>query len=449
MNLSDSSDESILSEEATKYVVKKIKKRVTRFLSMSRTVTENSTEILPSFDRDEIVLGKLLGSGGFSHVYELKTILSSYDNGSVEDKQQQKITSPSSRANLIQNSKKRRRGGKVPYVVKHMREKFLNDPRKFCHAGTDLIVEAHVLTSLSHPHILSIRGWASGAADSYDIGMNDGFFLILDRLEETLDQRIKKWDKQLKRYKEPFLRKINRNMSELLFVGRLQVGRDIASAFQYLHSNGIIYRDLKPGNIGFDANGVLKIFDFGLSRELPKPCPKSGKVKGSIVKDGEQLFDLSDNVGTQRYMAPEVACGQPYNQKADVYSLSIVMWECLSLARPFSGYSRIYHRTMVLEGYERPHIEGFWPCKIKALLRRSWSVDICRRPIMKSFYSILSQEIKALQSGCSTSNRRSAMVPQKRDSERSVSTAETIGTSVFTGGDSFEGNFCKEQIIMR
>jgi serine/threonine protein kinase len=58
-------------------------------------------------------------------------------------------------------------------------------------------------------------------------------------------------------------------MKELLFAGRLQVGRDIASALSYLHEHGVIYRDLKPGNIGFDANSVVKLFDFGLSRELP------------------------------------------------------------------------------------------------------------------------------------------------------------------------------------
>jgi len=424
-------DGSILSEETTHYVVGKIKKGVTSFLSRSEFVTENSIKSLPSFNRDEIELGKLLGSGGFSHAYELKNISPSCVS-SQKGETQQRIISSSSRANIIEHSKKRRRGGKAPYVIKHIKEKFLRDPWKFRHAGTDLIIEAHILASLSHPHIISIRGWASGAADCYNCRTNDGFFLILDRLEETLDQRIKKWGKLLKRYKEPFLQKLNPNISELLFAGRFQVVRDIASALQYLHSVGIIYRDLKPGNVGFDANGILKIFDFGLSRELTKQCQKQvDKVKGTIVKDGEQLYDLSGNLGTQRYMAPEVGCSQPYNQKADTYSLGIVMWECLSLEKPFSRHSKRLHRATVFEGNERPPIKDFWPYKIKALLQRSWSANICRRPNMETFSSILSQEIKALRSGSSfnTSCHRSFMNLQKRDSETSVLTVETTSMS--------------------
>jgi len=440
----DSESSTTLDIEETNYVVNKIKKGVNRFLSMSEFVTENSTKSLASFNRNEIVLGKLLGSGGFSHAYELKQInkcpLREEENGSA-------------RTHLIENSnKKRRRKVSPSYVVKHIKKDFIKDPWKFRNAGTDLIIEAHVLASLSHPNIISIRGWG-GAADSnnydsyyYNCGTNDGFFIILDRLEETLDKRIKKWGKQLKRYKEPLLQKINSNISELLFLGRFQVIRDIASALQYLHSNGIIYRDLKPENIGFDANGVLKIFDFGLSRELPtkkqqqhQECrDKNGKRKGSssiVSRDNEeeeeQLFELSGNLGTRRYMAPEVGRNRPYNQKADIYSLSLVLWECLSLKKPFASHSRSLHREMVLEGNERPPIEDFWPCGIKSLLQCSWSVNIRIRPNTKTFHSIMNQEINNLRFAGSfntSDDRRSFM--QKKDSERSVLTEETTTMSI-------------------
>jgi len=425
-----SHEEPILSKAATKYVVKNIKRKVNRFLSMSEFIKESSIERLPSFDRDEIELGKLLGSGGFSEVYELKSILSSFANNSQESIQQHQILPLPNKSQLIEKSKKRQRGAK--YVVKHLKDKFVNDPKKFCYAGTDLIIEAHVLASLSHPHILSIRGWASSGAYSYNDGTNDGFFIILDHLEETLDQRIKKWSNQLKRYKGHLLQKINSNLPELLFAGRFQVIRDIASALQYLHSKGIIYRDLKPRNIGFDSNGTLKIFDFGLARELPKQNKTQGeKVDYNSLENGEELFEISNNIGTQRYMAPEVGCGQPYNEKADTYSLSLVMWECLSLGRPFAHYSKSYHREMVLEGGERPPLEYFWPYEIKILLQRSWSKDIWRRPNMRSFFSILNQEIIALKSDSSYDfwNRRSSMEFQKNDSDKSILTAETNSIS--------------------
>lgn len=360
---------------------RKINRGVNRFLSSSRFVNAKSVRSLPQFSRDEIVLGKLLGSGGFSHVYEVKSIgeSSQKDPSAKEDE---------ARATLIDLARKRHKN-QGPFVVKHMKEKFLDNPNKFRHAGTDLVIEAHFLASLSHPNILAIRGWTKHGGRAYAGGLHSDFFLILDRLEESLDDRIKQWSKQLKRYRTPILQKINPNMKELLFAGRLQVSRDVAGALSYLHENGIIYRDLKPGNIGFDSNGVVKLFDFGLSRELGPSW-----YEGS--RDDAELFDLSGKIGTQRYMAPEVGCNRPYNQKADVYSLSLVLWECLSLIKPFATHSKSIHRTLVLEGEERPPLEVSWPYGVRSLLQCSWCSDISARPTMKAFQERLSREIADL-----------------------------------------------------
>lgn len=402
-----------LPQEIAELATRKINKGVNRFLSSSKFVTRSSVRALPQFSRDELVLGKLLGSGGFSHAFEVKWICPHVEKGLSEEQEE-------ARALLVEKARKRHRG-KAPFVVKHMREKFLDNPNKFRHAGTDLVIEAHFLASLSHPNILGIRGWTTLGAHAYADGNHDSFFLILDRLEETLEDRIKNWVKQLKRYKQPILQKINPNMKELLFAGRLQVGRDIASALSYLHEHGIIYRDLKPGNIGFDSNGVVKLFDFGLSRELPNA---DKAVSYGHEAGDEELYDLSGKVGTQRYMAPEVGCNRPYNEKADVYSLSLVLWECLSLIKPFASHSKSIHRSLVLEGDERPLMEISWPYGVRSLLQCSWCADIRSRPTMQAFQASLTREIADLSLE-RPSKRRVSLKLGKMGSSRSVIPHET------------------------
>lgn len=72
-----------------------------------------------------------------------------------------------------------------------------------------------------------------------------------------------------------------------IWMERFTVARDIASAMQYLHCQDIVYRDLKPDNIGFDSEGVLKMFDFGLAK----------RVTSADKTDGD-LYNLTGNTGT-------------------------------------------------------------------------------------------------------------------------------------------------------
>jgi len=105
---------------------------------------------------------------------------------------------------------------------------------------------------------------------------------------------------------------------------RLRVAASLAATVEYLHSQSVIFRDLKPKNVGFDKQGNLKLFDFGLARFMPR--------EGDAYKD---VYEMS-GAGTPRYAAPEVFYYQPYNLKADVYSFSVMLWEMMCLKKPFA-----------------------------------------------------------------------------------------------------------------
>jgi serine/threonine protein kinase len=140
---------------------------------------------------------------------------------------------------------------------------------------------------------------------------------------------------------------------------------------------------------GFDAEGTVKLFDFGLAREmLPSDRHESG------------LFRLTAETGSPRYMDPNIALGKPYNERADVYSLCILLWEILSLETPFSCYSSItsFHEKVHKQG-RRPKCNIKWPYHVTRLLERGWAVDIEQRPTMKEVVNTLGNEMHRVARG--------------------------------------------------
>jgi serine/threonine protein kinase len=115
----------------------------------------------------------------------------------------------------------------------------------------------------------------------------------------------------------------------LLLVYVYDAALQIAAGLKYLHSHNIIFRDLKPANIGFDVRGDVKLFDFGLARIMPDDgCPYT------------DTFFMS-GAGSPRYMAPEcLTFGESYNMKADIYSFAIILWEMLSASQPYAFVRR-------------------------------------------------------------------------------------------------------------
>jgi serine/threonine protein kinase len=199
--------------------------------------------------------------------------------------------------------------------------------------------------------------------------------LVMERLYDTLEQRLDAW--RLSRHRQHYYSGIPLEDVDLpVDPTRLQLALDIASALDYLHSQRILHRDIKPSNIAFDRNGVVKLFDFGLSRGL----------YDSPGKDISPLYKYTASIGSPRYMAPEVANGTPYNELCDVYSYSLLLWELLSLQKPFANWSPESMRECIWETkspLQRPRIHvSTWPRSFQELLTAGWSPDLAKRPSM-------------------------------------------------------------------
>ena len=138
---------------------------------------------------------------------------------------------------------------------------------------------------------------------------------------------------------------------------------------------------MKPANIGFTSQNVLKIFDFGLAVEIP------------YHEDPDTTFKLAGNTGTSRYMAVEVIRKEPYNLKADVFSYSILLWEILALTKPYEGLLGPQVKESVSVYGERPTVPRSWPVAIRRLLRSGWGESMENRPTMDELYEVLEKEI--------------------------------------------------------
>ena len=133
----------------------------------------------------------------------------------------------------------------------------------------------------------------------------------------------------------------------------------------------LMHRDLKPDNIGLLADGTLVLFDFGLAKLWRPTSPEASR---------QELHAFTSQTGSARYMAPEVALEQPYNETADVYSWSLIMWQCASHNRPFDEMSLMAFHERVAKQGQRPPLRKTWPPALGSLLTAAWAADPLTRP---------------------------------------------------------------------
>jgi len=255
-----------------------------------------------------------------------------------------------------------RRSRRIDVAMKCLRPQIRSNTEQFIIGVEDLVHETIMLSSLNHPNIIKIHGRAGGCVSS-SFKLGDGYFILLDKLQDTLDDRIKDWQHKLPNG--------SRNPPSLQ---QIKVAMAAADAMAHLHDHQIVFRDLKPANLGFDGKGVLKLFDFGFAIGL------------DTVEDGV----LYDRAGTPRYMAPEVGLDLGYGLPADVYSFTILLWEIFALKKPFAKIkSAPEFNTAVFQNGERPKVGRNWPEELKGVLEDGWSTHPGQRPIMGDYQKIL------------------------------------------------------------
>lgn len=315
---------------------------------------------------EDIKTGHILGSGCYSDVLEFLDLRGEPIGGRNEDSQVQLLPTTTNEKIKL-STKEGPKKSALKYVVKKLRCDLSSSHRN--DGAIALATEARLLQKLFHPNIISMRCMGNNLGDA-------DFFIIVERVDIDLSQQIHLWKEEEKRLglSKSMSKAAKKDQFESNLFSRVDIAYEVNSALVYLHSNMVLFRDLKPQNIGLDKRNNVKIFDFGLSRELSDNI----RVKNST---GYDKFILTRTAGTPRYMAPEVFTGITYGLPADIYSFSLVLWELMSLDTSFQNMRDVKDLCcQVHEKKRRPIINSNWPKEIKRILHSGWHHNASKRP---------------------------------------------------------------------
>jgi eukaryotic-like serine/threonine-protein kinase len=196
--------------------------------------------------------------------------------------------------------------------------------------------EAKTISQLSHPHICAL----------YDVGREgETEYLVMEYLEgETLSDRLAKGPLPLEQ--------------------TLRYGMEIADALDKAHRQGVVHRDLKPGNVMLTKTGV-KLLDFGLAKSQPLAA---GMPASAIATEGPALTSEGSIIGTLQYMAPEQLQGKETDARTDIFALGATLYEMATGKKAFSGANQASLISSVMTS-NPPPITAVQPMSPPALER--------------------------------------------------------------------------------
>ena len=159
----------------------------------------------------------------------------------------------------------------------------------------------------------------------------------------------------------------------------LELGVQIARGLEHAHRSGLVHRDVKPQNVLLDSAGVAKVIDFGIARS-------SSEVRPGLTLTGTVL-------GSSDYISPEQAQGRTVEERTDVYSLAIVLYELLTGELPFPGENFVAIAMRHINEEPPPVLDRRpdVPPRLAQLLDRALAKDPERRPMMSTVVQELEQ----------------------------------------------------------
>ena len=227
-------------------------------------------------------------------------------------------------------------------AIKILPEAFACDPDRMMRFTR----EAQVLASLNHPNIAVIHGVEERA-------------LVMELVEgPTLAERIAE--------------------GRVPVEEALGIARQIVDALEYAHGKGVVHRDLKPANIKLRPDGQVKVLDFGLAKALSNDSGTNDPTTSPTLT--MRATQAGVIMGTAAYMAPEQARGQNVDQRADVWSFGVVLYEMLTGRHTFGGETVSDTLASVLKSDpDWSALPAETPGPVRRLLRRCLERDRKKR----------------------------------------------------------------------